>query len=278
MNFETALFRCSSLGLLMTEPNKEKTIYYAGDAEVSAAKYNSLIDKAVASLDTDALALLRVKKVPTGETLSETTKSYLINYFVQFKYGREKEFSNRYVKKGLAVEEDSITLLFQHTGQYFEKNVVRLNNEWISGLPDLYDGKSIHEAELVLDVKSRWDLFTFTADRMDKIAKNEYWQMQGYMMLAKAQEAKLVSTLVNTPETIIADETKRMFWRSGIIDDSSPEFQAAADELRKQMIFDDIPVAERIFIRDVDRNDDDINRIKTRVVECREWLQKTFGQ
>lgn len=232
MNADKILFRCSSLGLLMTEPRSK------------------------------------------SETLSETTKGHLIECFVREKYGRVKEFSNKYVEKGLSVEEDSITLLFKHTEKYFEKNEKRIDGDFITGLPDLFEGKIILEAENVLDIKSRWDLFTFTADRLGEVSKNEYWQMQGYMALTGAKRSQIVSTCVNAPEMMIMDEIKRMFYKSGVIDDSSKEFQAAADELRKQMTFDDVPIAERIFIRDIERNDSDIERMYQRVKDCRSWMNE----
>jgi len=212
------------------------------------------------------------------ETLSETTKGHLIECFVREKYGREKEFSNKFVEKGLAVEEDSITLLFQHTGKYFEKNETRLTNDFISGLPDLFESEThdIKNSHSVIDIKSSWDLFTFTKSRLDDILKNYYWQLQGYMALTNAPKSQLIHCLVNTPETIIADEIRKMFWKSGVIDDSTKEFQDASDALRKQMIFDDIPIEERIFIRDVERNDSDIERMYQRVQECRKWMNEQF--
>ena len=40
------------------------------------------------------------------EILSETTKTYLIEWILEKKYGRKKEFSNKYLEKGLTTEQD----------------------------------------------------------------------------------------------------------------------------------------------------------------------------
>lgn len=46
----------------------------------------------------------------SGNGLSETTKTHLVDLYVANKYGRNTDTFNKYVQKGLAVEEDSITL------------------------------------------------------------------------------------------------------------------------------------------------------------------------
>ena len=54
----------------------------------------------------------------TKSGLSETTKSALLEVYVSNKYRRYKEISNKYIEKGLAVENDAIDMW--HTDRDWE--------------------------------------------------------------------------------------------------------------------------------------------------------------
>lgn len=125
-----------------------------------------------------------------NELLSETTKKYLREVMIYEKYGRKKDISNKYIEKGLAVEEDAITLYSRFTKVFYKKNEKQLKNEQITGTPDLYEGDNIESASLILDIKSSWDIFTFFNSKLDALNKDYYWQLQGYMALTGATKAK----------------------------------------------------------------------------------------
>lgn len=93
------LFRCSSLGFIMTEP-KEKAARERGE-------------------------------------LSETTKTHLIDKFVSVKYCRETDIVSKYTTKGLMVEEDSLTLYSRFKKRMFTKNEETLSDDFICGTPDV---------------------------------------------------------------------------------------------------------------------------------------------
>lgn len=230
MNFSKTLFRCSSLGFLMTEP-KSKT-----------------------------------------ETLSETCKTHLIDVYVDNKYGRKEDISNKYIEKGLAVEEDSITLYSRIKKQFFAKNEEHLSNEWIKGTPDLYTGESIHKAETITDIKSSWDIYTFMRVLTKDINKMYYWQLQGYMDLSGAKSATLAYCLVDTPQQLIEDEKRKLMWKMGCATDESPLFKEACEELQRNMTFEDIPLHERLIEFQIERNEADIMKMHSRVEQCRSWL------
>lgn len=220
-----------------------------------------------------SLGKLMTEPLKKSDKISKTAQGELIKVFVKEKYGYDKEFTNKFVKKGLNVEEDSLTLLLQHTGVYHEKNETAVKNQFIIGTPDAFTGKTILEAEIIKDVKSRWDMFTFTADRVGEVDAGERWQMQGYMGLTGAPVAQLISTLINTPESIIRSEAIKMLRDAGQYYFTDDDLEKAIELLRPQMTFDHIPVAERIFIRDVERSEDDIQRMYERVKIAREWMR-----
>jgi hypothetical protein len=209
-----------------------------------------------------------------SETLSETTKTHLIDVYVANRYGRQDDIQNKYIEKGLAVEEDSITLYSRIKGEVYFKNEDHLSNEYIKGTPDLYIGDTITTARHIIDIKSSWDIYTFMRTITKDINKLYYWQLQGYMALTGARSATLAYCLVNTPQQLIDDEKRRLMWKMGVATEETPLFIEACNELQRNMTFDDIALHERLIEFKIDRDDNDIDRMYARVMACRQWLNE----
>lgn len=234
MNWENTLIRCSSIGNLMTEP-KEKAAKDAGE-------------------------------------LSKTAKNHLKEVYAKEKYGRSRDIVTKQMQKGTEVEEESITLLSRVLKKMLIKNEERLENEFITGLPDIFEGESIRNAESITDIKSSYDLFTFLSNIGGPLDRDYYWQLQGYMALTGAQKASIAYCLVNTPGHIIQGEKYRLLKNMNVISEESPEFILEALKIENNMTFDDIPKEERVLIFDVYRNDSDIESIYEKVIKAREFL------
>lgn len=240
--FENTLFRCSALGYLMTEPQSK------------AAK--------------DA-----------GE-LSESCKTHLVDVYVSTKYGRQTDISNKYTEKGLMVEEDSITLYSRVKKSFFKKNEEHLHNEYIKGTPDMFVGPDIHHAVKIIDTKSSWDIFSFFRARTSALNKMYYWQLQGYMALTGACMATVAYCLVNTPEVLISDEKRRLLFKMNAGTEENQDYKDACLELDKLMVYDDIPMHERVIEFHFDRCEEDIQRLYKKVERARKYLielEKSFN-
>jgi len=234
MNWNEVLIRCSSLGNLMTEP-KEKAAKDAGE-------------------------------------LSKTAKSHLKKVYAKEKYGREQDIITKQMQKGTEVEEESITLLSRVLKKMLYKNDQRLSNNFITGLPDIYDGKSIYESEEITDIKSSYDLFTFLPNIGEPLDRDYYYQLQGYMALSGAKRACIAYCLVDTPEHIIDSEKWKLFKAMDVISEESPEFIKEASKIEKNMRFGDIPKEERILLFPVERDEEAIAKIYEKVVKARIFL------
>lgn len=221
-----------------------------------------------------SLGYLMVEPRAKSETISETTKSHLIDVYVSNKYGRRSDVQNKYIDKGLMVEEDSITLYSRIKKSFFKKNEEHLNNDFIKGTPDLFTGLEIREADTITDVKSSWDIFTFFRTLSQSLNKNYYWQLQGYMDLSKGVKATLAYCLINTPEALITDEKRRLLYKMGIRDEFDANYVEACEVLEKNMVYDDIPINERLIEFNIERNQADIDRMHERVTECRKYLNE----
>ncbi|MEZ2446096.1 hypothetical protein AB6805_30485 [Chitinophaga sp. RCC_12] len=236
MDFSDTLFRCHSIGHLMTEP-QSKAARERGD-------------------------------------LSETALTHLIDIYVSRKYGRKTDVSSKYIEKGLAVEEDSITLFCLVKGRFFKKNEETLKNRFLIGTPDLFEGESITKADHIIDVKSSWDIFTFFRNFTKDMNKMYYWQLMAYMDLSSSKSASLAYCLVNTPESLIQDEERKLLYKMNAGTTENPYYMEACEELRKLSIYDDIPIKERMIQFTIERNESDIQRMHDKIEKARLYLNE----
>lgn len=233
-NASNILFRCSSLGYIMTEPKRK------------------------------------------ADVLSETCKGHLADLFISAKYGRKSDITSRYLEKGLAVEEDSLTLYSRVKRKLYVKNEERFTNNYISGTPDiiLVDGAMPTE---IIDIKSSWDIHSFYRAKSKSLSDMYYWQLMGYMALTGATVGRIAYCLVNTPERFIEAEKRSLWYKMGQPSGDNQEWIEASQEIDRNMVYDDIPMKERVYDEFVvTADEDEIERIYKRVADCREWMNKNL--
>lgn len=233
-DFSNIKIRCSSVGYLMTDPQSKA--------------------------DKDA------------GNLSKTAQKHLIDVYIAEKYKRIRDIQTKQMAKGIEAEQESIELLSLYLKKPFNKNEERISNEYVSGLPDLYDGSDIRNTNLIIDIKSSYDLWTFMANVPDKLDSLYYWQLMSYMWLTGATHSFVAYCLVNTPNNIIEKEKYWMLQKMNVISEESPEFKKEASRIELNMTFDDININERVLLFPVKRNEDDILRIQNKVEKAREFL------
>lgn len=230
----------------------------------------------------------------TKSGLSETCKSALLEIYIQQKYKRYKDISNKYIEKGVAVENDSIDMWRRERKQIVFKNEQMFTNDYIKGTPDLLikDGGVVVN---VPDIKSSWDIHTFIDAKANELSKDYYWQGQAYMWLTGAPTATFCYVLVNAPIEMINDEKYRLSRRLNLIDpQGDPTFIKKAQSIERNMIYDmeqfmrdypdadleshrmvwtyDIPVQERIHEKVVEFDEAAIAKLQERVPMWREYL------
>lgn len=199
------------------------------------------------------------------EKLGATVKGYLLECYISAKYNRRRELQTKYMDKGLFVEEDSITLYSEFKGEFFRKNEDKIANDFIQGTPDI-----IHDGNLVIDIKSSWDIFTFFKSLREE-NKDYIWQLHGYMWLTGINNATLAYCLVDTPDHIIQSELKKALYQSGL-SDQSPQWTEYATEITKGMRFEDIPIQERVIEKHYTYDPAMTEQLKVRIADCREYL------
>ena len=230
-DFSEVLIRCSSLSCLFTEP-KEKSKKDAGE-------------------------------------LSQTAKTHLYEVYANL-WGYEKELVTKQMRKGTEAEHLGINLLSMVEGELYEKNDLRMQNDYITGHADI-----VTEDEII-DIKLSWDVFSFLPKLNEEVDKCYFYQLQGYMWLWGKENARICYCLVNTPDNIIQGEKYRLLRSMDVVSEESPEFLKAAQRLENNMRFDKIPMEQRVISQKVYRDEEIIKKIPEKVERAREFISNIY--
>lgn len=200
-----------------------------------------------------------------GETLSETSKTYIQDLFKEKELGIAREFWSRYTDKGIQMEDEAIDFAGQVLGwDFVVKNEQGYENDWITGTPDVI------AKDLLADIKCSWDGTTFPLFDTELKNKDYYWQLQGYMWLTGLDQAELVYCLMDTPHQIIEDEVRRAHWKAGLIDEDLDLREA----VQSQHTFDHLPNNLRVKRFIVRKDEEAIEKIKEKVELAREYYEQ----
>lgn len=218
-------------------------------------------------------------KKTAAPTLSTGAKTYLKDLFKEITFQRTTEIKSKYLDKGLACEPAALRMLIDHYGLDIEKNTFRLENDYLTGEPDII------LPDEVWDIKSSWDYETFPM--FDEELQNSmyYWQMLGYMDLLGYKSGRVVYVLVDTPEQIIYEEKRRVSWQLGLISEDFV-FDLPEDlefEIERNLRYEDIPTDARIKEFHVVYDEKDIKVMRqildlarAYLVELSQSLEKRF--
>jgi hypothetical protein len=181
-----------------------------------------------------------------SELISETTKSYVKEYLISEIYGIKKQINNKYLSKGIWLEDEAIDKAIEWLDIPFAlKNEKYFEDDFFCGTPDL-----ILENE-VLDIKCSWDAFTFPLFENEIPTKDYYYQLQVYMHLTGKRKARLVYVLLNTPEELIYEEKHS---------------------------YDNMDKKYRIKTYEIEYSEDVIADLKERVTNIRNYIKTIYNE
>ena len=197
-----------------------------------------------------------------GDVLSKTAKTYLEQLAKEELLGVRTEFSSKYTDKGNIVEDDAIALVEKvNDWDFLYKNEEHFSNDYVTGTPDVLT------EDVLLDVKSSWNVDTFPM--FDKELKNKdyYYQLQAYMWLTNKTESYLCYCLVDTPKFIIKAEVRKLH---------KPRYSDIKAIILKHKFNADTE-KYRVKSFQVVRDDDVIEQIKERIEVCREYYNNLIN-
>lgn len=217
----------------------------------------------------------RTKGAEWGDTsLGIIRKAVLSN-----KYGIEEYVTSKHMEKGILNEAEGLEMYRTIVGGSFPIDDIkqRLMNNYCSGEPDL-----IHDG-IVVDIKNSWSANTFPFWDTEIKNKSYIYQLQAYLWLSGLESAKLVYTLTTTPEHIRQQEIQRLWFRlmdkpENAIKEQFEVEEMATEIISKEMIFDHIPVANRVKIFEVARDEEMIEAIQKRIELARDKYDELYNQ
>lgn len=231
--------------------------------ELSALKVR---DRRTALQDEKMIELTNKQNNPE---LPEGAKTYCKDWLKGELFDYQKFLSNKYLDKGNIMEDESIDFIADRLGYGFLlKNEDHFSDEFMQGTPDILYG------DLVIDVKNSWDCSTFPYFESKIPTSDYYWQLQGYMSLTGKTSAKLIYCLLDTPEHLIEKEAKWYSISQGYEDLDMDVY----NKYLKNMTYKNIPNKLKIKVFDIPRNDEDIQKIKDRVIMCRTYIDQLLKQ
>lgn len=262
--------RCSAIGQIMTDARGKTKAEKIKDLNDLIIETQSKADAIKDGLKSKQNALDKVvklkaqlpelEKLPEFE-LSETAKTFCETWVKEKIYDRKKDFSSKHTDKGNKVEDSSIAELVEHYKWPFmtEKNQGRLSNDYIMGECDI-----LPTDELVADLKSSWDCFTFPL--FDDVIpdKDHEWQIRGYMHLYAREKGAVIYFLSDMPEDMIEREL-RFKLKEGF---TKEEFEKA----RSYYIYSHLPMELRVKRFNFEHDPELIQKIEQRVIACREYI------
>jgi hypothetical protein len=268
--------RCSAIGKIMTNaqgyaPLTEKQEQAVIEFE-KKDKEKGLTDKQREELN----ALYAKREMSKKTVLSDTHVTYLMEEYAWRVYRKKsvsKELDIEYTAKGREVEEESINLLSRYDKKLYKKNTQRIENDFLSGEPDVFTGEIITQAEAVTDIKSIWDYPGFLKKLHSDLESDYIWQIKGYGDLCNTKDLSVANCLVNMSEGMIFDYLQRLLRRMNVISADSPEYLAKAEDLEHSMRFDDIPFRLRVKKVPIDPfSDIERQNVYDKVKKSRDWL------
>lgn len=203
-------------------------------------------------------------KIMGKKGLGKTGETYCKNWLTGKLFNRQVEIKSKYLEKGNIMEDNSLDEVAKNLGlAILIKNEKSYSNEWMQGTPD-----AVLE-DCVIDVKNSWSWETFPLVETEVPNTDYYWQLQVYMALTKKKRSKLVYTLLDTPEHLIQNEAYWYSKKNGYGELTDEMYQ----DFVKKMTYGDVPEHFKYKSFEIPRINDDIELIKQRVVECREYIK-----
>jgi hypothetical protein len=214
--------------------------------------------------------LFRIRASQSGaimgiKGLGKTGETYVENWLKEQIYNRKKEFSNKYTEKGNIMEDESIDFVAKYLDLgMLIKNERQFENDFFIGTPDIIT------KDYIIDVKNSWDCFTFPLFEQDLPNKEYYYQGQVYMSLTGISKYKVIYTLMDTPEHLIEKEAY-FYCKNNGYDELDEDVY---NSFKEKMTYKNIDNSLKIKVFEFEKNNDVIDLIKNRVIDCRNYLSK----
>lgn len=198
---EWLMFRASACAPLFTGED--------GLTDKQQEELVSLLEKDKRTAIQEQKMLDLIAKRDSEPELPKGAKTYIESLVDQYVYKYEDYIDNKYVRKGIAVEdsedEDINKSAIKITNSLFfteySKSSSYLKKGKFHGHPDIED----EDEEMILDIKSSWNKKTFPKKPEDGKNSDYEWQGKVYCYMKGWRKFRLCYVLMSTPEELVPD-------------------------------------------------------------------------
>lgn len=188
---------------------------------------------------------------PEKDTLSDGALTHVYELASQILLNWEPALDTYEIEKGRVVEDQTIALYNQVSGNFYVKNNERKKTDLFTGECDINE----EDEDLILDIKSSYSKKTFPLILKEGDKKLYEWQLDTYMLLWDRNYAGLVFGLVDTPSHLIKKQDPEDWHIVGHI---PPELRITTifkerDAKREQQLINKTRVAQDVLLEILDK-------------------------
>ncbi|MFV5523460.1 hypothetical protein VXQ23_02005 [Acinetobacter variabilis] len=188
---------------------------------------------------------------PEKDTLSDGALTHVYELASQILLNWKPALDTYEIEKGRVVEDQTIALYNQVSGNFYVKNNERKKTDLFTGECDINE----EDEDLILDIKSSYSKKTFPLILKEGDKKLYEWQLDTYMLLWDRNYAGLVFGLVDTPSHLIKKQDPEDWHIVGHI---PPELRITTifkerDAKREQQLINKTRVAKDVLLEILDK-------------------------
>lgn len=188
---------------------------------------------------------------PEKDTLSDGALTHVYELASQILLNWKPALDIYEIEKGRVVEDQTIALYNQVSGNFYVKNNERKKTDLFTGECDINE----EDEDLILDIKSSYSKKTFPLILKEGDKKLYEWQLDTYMLLWDRNYAGLVFGLVDTPSHLIKKQDPEDWHIVGHI---PPELRITTifkerDAKREQQLINKTRVAQDVLLEILDK-------------------------
>lgn len=229
-----------------------------GLTEKQEEKLSQLLAKEKRTALQEQEMLDLIAKRDAEPELPKGAKTYIEGLVDQYVYKYEDSIDNKYVRKGLAVEDSedddinksAIKIASRVIFADYSKSVSYLQKGHFHGHPDIED----EDEQEIVDIKSSWNKKTFPKRPEDGHDSTYEWQGKLYCYMKGWRKFKLCYVLMTTPEELVPDNE--------------------SDSLH---YCNDLPLNLRVTYLDYELTDKDIEKIERREQAAIKYAQEYYN-
>jgi hypothetical protein len=278
VDFNLFKCRCSAISKILANSRDNPVI-----TEKQAALLSELEKKdTLTEKQADEMARLIILRENKDKIiLSDTCIEYLMEVYAWETEGMipvsKESMELLAIKKGKECQTEGITMMSILYDEVYTENKERISNLYLSGEPDAYTGASVLEATHISDQKNMWDYPIFLKNLHKSLENGYEMQIRGYGDIANCKSLSIDKVLCSNPPEVIEEMKWKISKKFGAITIESPDFLREWEKWERSMIFDHIPIAQRVHRIIVEPfTSSEQQQVYDRVKICRDWLCKFY--